>query len=138
MYKAESYINTNNRPVWRAKYTPLANGLITSQIKQNPDNSLWLWNTNILDKPVYSFVAPQDLVIDFHFRTNRSQLDNINDTNYYKSKFHNLREDYVNFDNEIENDENSNTNNHLSNNYSKQHPHFTFEIISWSKDNKLR
>lgn len=133
--KAESYINTNNRPVWRAKYTPLANGLITSQIKQNLDNSLWLWNTNNLDKPVYSFVAPQDLVIDFHYRTNRSQLENINETNYYKQKYNNLREELVNFDHEIEmeNDENLNTN--LSN---KSTPHFTFEIVSWSKDNKLR
>lgn len=136
--KAESYINTNNRPVWRAKYTPLANGLITSQIKQNLDNSLWLWNTNNLDKPVYSFVTPQDLVVDFHFRTNRSQLENLNETNYYKTKYNDLREELTNFDHdlELENDENVNTSNRSSS--SKKPPHFTFEVVSWSKDNKLR
>lgn len=141
--KAESYINTNNRPVWRAKYTPLANGLITSQIKQNLDNSLWLWNTNNLDKPVYSFVTPQDLVVDFHFRTNRSQIGNLNENlnetgNYYKTKYNDLRQEYTNFDHdlELENDENLNTAN-LSTG-SKKPPHFTFEIVSWSKDNKLR
>lgn len=136
--KAESYINTNNRPVWRAKYTPLANGLITSQIKQNLDNSLWLWNTNNLDKPVYSFVTPQDLVVDFHFRTNRSQLENLNETNYYKTKYNDLREELTKFDHdlELENDENLNISNLSSN--SKKPPHFTFEVVSWSKDNKLR
>ena len=135
--KAESYINTNNRPVWRARYTPLANGLITSQIKQNLDNSLWLWNTNNLDKPVYSFVTPQDLVVDFHFRTNRSQMGNLNET-YYKTKYSDLREEFTNFDHdlELENDENLSTNNLSSS--SKKPPHFTFEIVSWSKDNKLR
>lgn len=144
--KAESYINTNNRPVWRAKYTPIANGLITSQIKQNLDNSLWLWNTNILDKPVYSFVAPQDLVIDFHFRTNRAQLTNVNEQSYYKPKYNEseayLREDFNNFDHdlELENDENLNTSNRSQNDSNRKttQPHVTFEVISWSKDNKLR
>lgn len=138
--KAESSIKANNQPVWRAKYTPLANGLITSQTKQNLDNSLWLWNTNNLDKqkPVYSFTGPQDLVIDFHFRTNRSQFENLNGPNYYNQKYNDLREDFNNFDHEIEleNDENLNTDN-LSPD-KKLPPHFTFEIVSWSKDNKLR
>ncbi|XP_053211853.1 GATOR complex protein WDR59-like [Panonychus citri] len=59
-------------PVWRAKFTPFRNGLITvvvPQLRRTGDiNSLWLWNTNNLEQPVHSFFGPTDVVIDFGWR----------------------------------------------------------------------
>ncbi|XP_015789325.1 GATOR complex protein WDR59 isoform X2 [Tetranychus urticae] len=59
-------------PVWRAKFTPFRDGLITvvvPQLRRTGDiNSLWLWNTNNLEQPVHSFFGPTDVVIDFGWR----------------------------------------------------------------------
>ena len=69
--KLDSILSTK-LPVWKAKYTPFQNGLITvvvPQLRRTGDiNSLWLWNTKNFDRPVHSFFGPTDVVIDFAWR----------------------------------------------------------------------
>lgn len=70
----ERMIKTNS-PVWRARYTPFADGLVTVNVPNMRDeNSLLMWNNNCQTQPICSFVGHTDVVLDFAFK--RSQTDN--------------------------------------------------------------
>lgn len=65
-----------NSPVWRARYTPFADGLVTVIVPNMRDeNSLLLWNNSCQTQPICSFVGHTDVVLDFAFRPKRSQAD---------------------------------------------------------------
>lgn len=71
----ERMIKTNS-PVWRARYTPFADGLVTVIVPNMRDeNSLLLWNNSCQTQPICSFVGHTDVVLDFAFRPKRSQSD---------------------------------------------------------------
>lgn len=64
-------------PVWRARYTPFSDGLVTVIVPnmRQDENSLLLWNNSCQTQPICSFVGHTDVVLDFAFRPKRSQLD---------------------------------------------------------------
>ncbi|XP_074929827.1 GATOR2 complex protein WDR59 isoform X8 [Chelonoidis abingdonii] len=56
-------------PVWKARYTPFSNGLVTVMVPQlRRENSLLLWNTFDLNTPVHTFVGHDDVVLEFQWR----------------------------------------------------------------------
>ncbi|XP_072278600.1 GATOR2 complex protein WDR59 isoform X2 [Pyxicephalus adspersus] len=56
-------------PVWKARYTPFSNGLVTVMVPQlRRENSLLLWNVYDLHSPVHIFVGHDDVVLEFHWR----------------------------------------------------------------------
>ncbi|XP_029944372.1 GATOR complex protein WDR59 isoform X2 [Salarias fasciatus] len=56
-------------PVWKARYTPFSNGLVTVMVPQlRRENSLLLWNTQDLNSPVHAFVGHDDVVLEFQWR----------------------------------------------------------------------
>lgn len=140
--KAESIIATN-LPVWRAKYTPVGNGIITvvvSHLRRIGDNSLWLWNGNCLDKPVYSFVGPQDVVIDFGFRIKRKTQRPMNE---YLANFAEMNEDFINYKRDEMIDYHASAISRTENPKSPSkkvsiQPDLGIEVITWSKDQSLR
>ncbi|XP_045471317.1 GATOR complex protein WDR59 isoform X2 [Harmonia axyridis] len=70
--KAE-YVLTTNAPVWRARYTPFGNGLITVVVPhmRRGENSLLLWNTANRATPMHTFVGHKDVVLEFAWRYKR-------------------------------------------------------------------
>lgn len=70
--KAE-FVLTTNAPVWRARYTPFGNGLVTVVVPQlrRGENSLFLWNTTSRATPVHTFVGHRDVVLEFEWRKQR-------------------------------------------------------------------
>ncbi|XP_078335515.1 GATOR2 complex protein WDR59-like isoform X5 [Crassostrea virginica] len=56
-------------PVWRARYTPFGQGIVTVVVPQlrRGDNSLHLWNTS-RSNPVHQFVGHQDVILEFQWR----------------------------------------------------------------------
>ncbi|XP_044008732.1 GATOR complex protein WDR59 isoform X2 [Aphidius gifuensis] len=75
--RAESILTTNS-PVWRARYTPFGEGLVTIVVPQlrRGENSLLLWNTSNLGAPICTFVGHNDVVLEFQWRN--KNLDNSN------------------------------------------------------------
>ncbi|XP_022914138.1 GATOR2 complex protein WDR59 isoform X2 [Onthophagus taurus] len=67
--RAESVLTTN-APVWRARFTPFGNGLVTVVVPQlrRGENGLLLWNTDNRGSPVHTFVGHRDVVLDFDWR----------------------------------------------------------------------
>ncbi|XP_071574180.1 GATOR2 complex protein WDR59 isoform X1 [Temnothorax nylanderi] len=67
--RAESILTTNS-PVWRARYTPFGEGLVTIVVPQlrRGENSLLLWNTSNLSAPIYTFAGHTDVVLEFQWR----------------------------------------------------------------------
>ncbi|XP_050454486.1 GATOR complex protein WDR59 isoform X2 [Cataglyphis hispanica] len=67
--RAENILTTNS-PVWRARYTPFGEGLVTIVVPQlrRGENSLLLWNTSNLSAPIYTFVGHTDVVLEFQWR----------------------------------------------------------------------
>ncbi|XP_012235411.1 GATOR2 complex protein WDR59 isoform X2 [Linepithema humile] len=67
--RAENILTTNY-PVWRARYTPFGEGLVTIVVPQlrRGENSLLLWNTSNLSSPIYTFVGHTDVVLEFQWR----------------------------------------------------------------------
>ncbi|XP_032816499.1 GATOR2 complex protein WDR59 isoform X1 [Petromyzon marinus] len=63
-------------PVWKARYTPFSNGLITVMVPQlrRGENSLLLWNLGELGAPVHTFVGHNDVVLEFNWRKQREGL----------------------------------------------------------------
>ncbi|KAH7642410.1 wd repeat-containing protein 59-like protein [Dermatophagoides farinae] len=63
------YHMTTGLPIWKVRYTPFGNGLLTSLVPQmrrtGENNSLWMWKINSLDQPVHSFAGHLDVVLDF-------------------------------------------------------------------------
>ncbi|XP_077419336.1 GATOR2 complex protein WDR59 isoform X2 [Vanacampus margaritifer] len=56
-------------PVWKARYTPFVNGLVTVMVPQlRRENSLLLWSTLDLNSPVHAFVGHDDVVLEFQWR----------------------------------------------------------------------
>ncbi|GAB1293670.1 GATOR complex protein WDR59 [Apodemus speciosus] len=56
-------------PVWKARYTPFSNGLVTVMVPQlRRENSLLLWNAFDLNTPVHTFVGHDDVVLEFQWR----------------------------------------------------------------------
>ncbi|XP_065139846.2 GATOR2 complex protein WDR59 isoform X1 [Paramisgurnus dabryanus] len=56
-------------PVWKARYTPFSNGLVTVMVPQlRRENSLLLWSTLELNSPVHAFVGHDDVVLEFQWR----------------------------------------------------------------------
>lgn len=70
--RAEKIITVSS-PVWRARYTPAGNGLITVVVPHlgRGENSLLLWNNNKQTEPVCSFEGHTDVILDFAWRPNR-------------------------------------------------------------------
>lgn len=64
------YVLTTNAPVWRARFTPFGNGLITVVVPQlrRGENSLLLWNTANRSTPMHTFVGHRDVVLEFEWR----------------------------------------------------------------------
>ncbi|XP_076318578.1 WD repeat domain 59 isoform X2 [Tachypleus tridentatus] len=64
--KVESNLVTGS-PVWRARYTPFGEGMITAVVPQlrRGENSLVLWNTSSMALPVHTFVGHSDVVLEF-------------------------------------------------------------------------
>ncbi|XP_045623217.1 GATOR2 complex protein WDR59 isoform X2 [Procambarus clarkii] len=69
--KAENFINTPS-PVWRARYTPFGEGVVTVVVPQlrRGENSLLLWSVTEMSSPVHTFVGHSDVVLEFEWRQN--------------------------------------------------------------------
>ncbi|XP_073411060.1 GATOR2 complex protein WDR59 isoform X2 [Dendrobates tinctorius] len=62
-------------PVWKARYTPFSNGLVTVMVPQlRRENSLLLWNIYDLHSPVHIFVGHDDVVLEFQWRKQKEGL----------------------------------------------------------------
>ncbi|XP_040265541.1 GATOR complex protein WDR59 [Bufo bufo] len=62
-------------PVWKARYTPFSNGLVTVMVPQlRRENSLLLWNVHDLHSPVHIFVGHDDVVLEFQWRKQKEGL----------------------------------------------------------------
>uniref|UniRef100_A0A3P9KZL8 WD repeat domain 59 n=1 Tax=Oryzias latipes TaxID=8090 RepID=A0A3P9KZL8_ORYLA len=60
-------------PVWKARYTPFSNGLVTVMVPQlRRENSLLLWSTLDLNSPVHAFVGHDDVVLEFQWRPQKA------------------------------------------------------------------
>ncbi|KAG9301687.1 hypothetical protein G9A89_016758 [Geosiphon pyriformis] len=55
-----------NSPVWRARHTPVGLGILT--MPQRSENTLYLWNRENPEKPVYAFRGHTDVVKEFVWR----------------------------------------------------------------------
>lgn len=75
--RAENILTTNS-PVWRARYTPFGEGLVTIVVPQlrRGENSLLLWNTTNLNSPICTFVGHNDVVLEFQWRNNKKYTNN--------------------------------------------------------------
>ncbi|XP_054165460.1 GATOR complex protein WDR59-like isoform X2 [Oppia nitens] len=68
-------------PVWRARFTPFGNGIVTALVPQlrrsSEYNSLWMWSMNCFDQPMHSFVGHLDVVLDFgwHNKNNGNEYE---------------------------------------------------------------
>uniref|UniRef100_A0A3B4GSW8 WD repeat domain 59 n=1 Tax=Pundamilia nyererei TaxID=303518 RepID=A0A3B4GSW8_9CICH len=63
-------------PVWKARYTPFSNGLVTVMVPQlRRENSLLLWSTLDLNSPVHAFVGHDDVVLEFQWRPQKESKD---------------------------------------------------------------
>ncbi|CAL4061827.1 unnamed protein product [Meganyctiphanes norvegica] len=67
--RAENFINTLS-PVWRARYTPFGEGVVTVVVPQlrRGENSLLLWSLTDMSSPVHTFVGHSDVVLEFEYR----------------------------------------------------------------------
>lgn len=67
--KAEAIITTDSI-VWRARYTPFANGLVTIIVPHldRGENSLRLWNNSNQAAPICEFEGHKDAILDFAWR----------------------------------------------------------------------
>ncbi|KAK4303933.1 hypothetical protein Pmani_024107 [Petrolisthes manimaculis] len=72
--KAENFINTLS-PVWRARYTPFGEGVVTVVVPQlrRGENSLLLWSVNDVSQPVHTFVGHSDVVLEFEWQQQQQQ-----------------------------------------------------------------
>jgi len=70
---------TTNTPVWRARFTPFGEAVITRP--QRNDSQLLMWSCNDLTTPIYSFNGHNDVVREFLWRTKK---ENLNDTVNYQ------------------------------------------------------
>ncbi|BFZ12726.1 hypothetical protein BsWGS_15764 [Bradybaena similaris] len=75
--RSEAMINSGN-PVWRARYTPFGEGIVSVAVPQlrRGENSLYLWNIKDQQSPVHTFVGHKDVVLEFQWR---KQQDGVRD-----------------------------------------------------------
>ncbi|KAJ3147784.1 hypothetical protein HDU89_005143 [Geranomyces variabilis] len=68
-------------PVWRARFTPFGNGVVT--MPQRKETNLLLWNVDNLTAPVYSFEGHTDVPREFVWRV-RGGIDGgvVDDTSF--------------------------------------------------------
>ncbi|KAL9975896.1 hypothetical protein ACROYT_G013114 [Oculina patagonica] len=70
----ENKLNANS-PVWRARFTPFGEGLVTVTVPQlrRGENSLSLWNildiSSPMPAPVNTFVGHSDVILEFQWRS---------------------------------------------------------------------
>ncbi|KAH8412365.1 hypothetical protein KR009_001464 [Drosophila setifemur] len=76
--RAEKIITTMS-PVWRARYTPIGNGLVSIVVPHlgRGENSLLLWSNSKQTDPICSFVGHTDVILDFAWRPNRESSNEI-------------------------------------------------------------
>ncbi|KAH8279883.1 hypothetical protein KR054_009472 [Drosophila jambulina] len=76
--RAEKIITTMS-PVWRARYTPIGNGLVSIVVPHlgRGENSLLLWSNSKQTDPICSFVGHTDVILDFAWRPNRESSTEI-------------------------------------------------------------
>lgn len=76
--RAEKIITTLS-PVWRARYTPIGNGLVSIVVPHlgRGENSLLLWSNSKQTDPICSFVGHTDVILDFAWRPNRENTTEI-------------------------------------------------------------
>ncbi|XP_001870851.2 GATOR complex protein Wdr59 isoform X1 [Culex quinquefasciatus] len=74
--RAEKIITTSC-PVWRARYTPFADGLVTISVPHQGrgEHSLLMWNNSKQDSPICSLTGHTDVVLDFAWRRNSLSVD---------------------------------------------------------------
>ncbi|XP_072051931.1 GATOR2 complex protein WDR59-like [Amphiura filiformis] len=60
----------SSSPVWRARYTPFGDGILTTSVPQlrRGENTLLLWTCSNLSSPVHSFPGHTDDVLEFQWR----------------------------------------------------------------------
>ncbi|KAK6185511.1 hypothetical protein SNE40_007729 [Patella caerulea] len=68
--RSEGMISLKDVPVWRARYTPFGEGLVTGVVPQlrRGENSLYLWSLENHNQPVHAFMGHKDVVLDFQWR----------------------------------------------------------------------
>ncbi|KNC99973.1 uncharacterized protein SPPG_05348 [Spizellomyces punctatus DAOM BR117] len=64
-------------PVWRARFTPFGNGIVT--MPQRKDTNLLLWSCDNLVAPVYSFEGHTDVPREFVWRVRGGENSGIDD-----------------------------------------------------------
>ncbi|XP_030555484.1 GATOR complex protein WDR59 [Drosophila novamexicana] len=76
--RAEKIITTLS-PVWRARYTPIGNGLVSIVVPHlgRGENSLLLWSNSKQTDPICSFVGHTDVILDFAWRPNHENFTEI-------------------------------------------------------------
>ncbi|XP_059167956.1 GATOR complex protein WDR59-like isoform X8 [Physella acuta] len=67
--KCEAMINSEN-PVWRARYTPFGEGIVSVVVPQlrRGDNNLYLWHIRNQSAPVHTFVGHKDVILEFQWK----------------------------------------------------------------------
>jgi len=61
----QAFLETN-APIWRARFTPFGEGVVT--MPQRKENNLMLWSLDNLTTPVHTFVGHQDIPREFVWR----------------------------------------------------------------------
>lgn len=68
--KAEHVMKIAQAPVWKVRYTPFGDGLLTLMMHTllRGENNLMLWDRNDLRSPVHTFYGHSDMVLEFDWR----------------------------------------------------------------------
>ena len=63
----DNIIKVPRAPVWKVRYTPFGDGLVTLVLNTlvRRENNLMLWNTHNLMSPVHTFYGHTDMVLEF-------------------------------------------------------------------------
>ncbi|XP_066251139.1 GATOR2 complex protein WDR59 isoform X1 [Euwallacea similis] len=74
------YLLSTGSPVWRARFTPFGNGMVTvvvPQLRRGGDNCLHLWNIANRATPMHTFVGHRDVVLEFQWRPSKHDDPNL-------------------------------------------------------------
>ena len=65
----DNIIKVPRAPVWKVRYTPFGDGLVTLVLNTlvRRENNLMLWNTHNLMSPVHTFYGHTDMVLEFGY-----------------------------------------------------------------------
>uniref|UniRef100_A0A1B0ADY2 Uncharacterized protein n=1 Tax=Glossina pallidipes TaxID=7398 RepID=A0A1B0ADY2_GLOPL len=77
--KAVTWVSLDGDKVWRARYTPIGNGLVSIVVPHlgRGENSLLLWSNSKQYDPVCSFVGHRYVILDFAWRPDRENPSEI-------------------------------------------------------------